>query len=110
MTSLADFCTRLRTARIEASLRQIDVADALGVTPSAVALWELGRYRPLDGHLREWAAYLEVPVPDGVEGVLPVACGTRGGYQRHLRRDEKTCDRCRAANTAIYHARQGRAS
>jgi hypothetical protein len=27
-------------------------------------------------------------------------CGTRGGYQRHLRRHERVCEPCKAANTA----------
>ncbi|MDQ0842439.1 WhiB family transcriptional regulator [Streptomyces sp. V1I6] len=30
----------------------------------------------------------------------PVVCGTRGGYQKHRRNDEKPCDACRHANTA----------
>lgn len=30
-------------------------------------------------------------------------CGTYGGYQRHLRRGETTCDKCRAA-AAEYHS------
>lgn len=30
----------------------------------------------------------------------PANCGTRGGYQRHLRHEEKPCDPCRFANSA----------
>ncbi|MFF3454290.1 WhiB family transcriptional regulator [Streptomyces sp. NPDC002730] len=29
----------------------------------------------------------------------PAKCGTRGGYQRHLRQNEEPCDPCRFANT-----------
>lgn len=30
----------------------------------------------------------------------PQPCGTKAGYQRHLRRREPACDPCTAANTA----------
>ena len=36
------------------------------------------------------------------------ACGTRNGYQAHIRRGEKTCEPCRAANAASQRESRGR--
>lgn len=38
-------------------------------------------------------------------GRRAAVCGTRSGYQRHLRNGEQTCPACREANTAVQRQR-----
>lgn len=35
-----------------------------------------------------------------------MVCGTRGGYAKHLRNGEPTCQPCKDAKTADYHQRR----
>ncbi|MFD5697501.1 WhiB family transcriptional regulator [Streptomyces lasiicapitis] len=47
------------------------------------------------------ASRAQEPVPKPAKtGRKPAACGTRSGYQRHVRKGEPIDDACRAANTA----------
>ena len=51
------------------------------------------------------ALHIKVEVP-GEDDFAP--CGTEGGYKRHLRRRESTCEDCRAAHTHIVAASRAR--
>jgi transcriptional regulator with XRE-family HTH domain len=53
---------RIRQARQDQNLTQEQLADAVGVTRSAVAQWETGRAGQVTGNLSRVAAVLEVGV------------------------------------------------
>src|SRR5271170_1097962 len=53
---------RIRLARQERGLTQEQLAEAVGVTRSAVAQWETGRAGQVTGNLSRIAAVLEVGV------------------------------------------------
>lgn len=42
------------------------------------------------------------------ERTLVAVCGTRGGYQRHRRNGEESCDKCRAAEALYQRELKGR--
>jgi transcriptional regulator with XRE-family HTH domain len=50
----------IRELRVEASLTQLELANAIGVTPSAVYKWERGQTEPSATNLRELAEALGV--------------------------------------------------
>lgn len=50
--------TKIRERRLELGISQQEMAEALGVTQSAVALWELGRTEPSTHNLRRLADVL----------------------------------------------------
>ena len=106
--SLTEFCRTLRAARIEQGLSQWDVASVVDVATGTVSAWETTTSRPLDVHLRAWAAHLGVPVPPGVVGgeQRVARCGTAGGYKRHLTKNQPTCGACRAAINANQASRR----
>jgi hypothetical protein len=60
--------------------------------------------------LCEWFPDVVAPVPEGKARPgerrrpdrSPVKCGTRRGYDRHKRRKERVCERCRAAYALAY--------
>lgn len=45
--------------------------------------------------------------PGPVRAVV-AKCGTRAGYERHLRNKEKTCEACRSARNAYQRDRNNR--
>jgi len=47
-----------RALRVGMDLSLRDLAGAVGVTPSTLALWELGRVRPRPAAARRWEAAL----------------------------------------------------
>lgn len=56
------FKSRVRQARREAGLRQSDLADAVGVTPRAIAMWEAGDRTPRIHLLKRIADATDKPV------------------------------------------------
>jgi transcriptional regulator with XRE-family HTH domain len=56
--------TRLREARLRASLSQIAVGHAIGVDQSTVSDWELGRHTPPDAKKVALASVLGCAVAD----------------------------------------------
>ncbi|MEU4755531.1 hypothetical protein AB0F93_31735 [Micromonospora tulbaghiae] len=60
--------------------------------------------------LCEWFPDVVTPAPEGSARSggrrrpdrSPVKCGTRRGYDRHKRRKEQVCERCRAAYALAY--------
>lgn len=97
------FVVVLRRRRRQLAVIQREVAAHVGVTQNCVTNWEAGRSRPSDDNLRAWASYLDVEVPEGVEGWTTPECGTPGGYRRHL--SGQACEPCRKAWAAHYRAR-----
>lgn len=49
-----------RALRLSAGARQVDVAEACGVSVQAVCFWESGIYEPRAGHAEKYAACLEM--------------------------------------------------
>ncbi|MGB3328673.1 MAG: helix-turn-helix transcriptional regulator [Thermomicrobiales bacterium] len=54
----------IRELRIDAGLTQLELANAIGVTPSAVYKWERGQTEPSATNLRDLAAALKVSMDD----------------------------------------------
>src|ERR1039458_8970176 len=73
---------RIRLARQERGLTQEQLAEAVGVTRSAVAQWETGRAGQVTGNLSRIAAVLEV----GVEHLM--FGDGKAAQQRPARGDE----------------------
>lgn len=73
---------RIRTARQERGLTQEELAEAVGVTRSAVAQWETGRAGQVTTNLTRIAAVLEVGVEDLMFG------DDKASPQRAIRGDE----------------------
>ena len=57
---MSDFATRLRELRVDADLRQKDLADALGVAQTTIANYEQGARFPDEMNLRRIADHLNV--------------------------------------------------
>jgi transcriptional regulator with XRE-family HTH domain len=62
MSDPIDIGTRIQAARRERGLTQDQLAQAVGVSRSAVAQWETGRAGQVTGNLSRIAAVLEVGV------------------------------------------------
>ena len=62
MSNPADMGIRIRDVRRERGLTQDQLANAVGVSRSAVAQWETGRAGQVTGNLTRIAAVLEVGV------------------------------------------------
>jgi transcriptional regulator with XRE-family HTH domain len=62
MTELADQARRIREARRERGLTQEQLAEATGVSRSAVAQWETGRAGQITGNLSRIATILGISV------------------------------------------------
>jgi transcriptional regulator with XRE-family HTH domain len=78
---------RIRQARQDQNLTQEQLADAVGVTRSAVAQWETGRAGQVTGNLSRVAAVLEVGVEHlmfGEDKAAPLRA-TRGDELAMLR-------------------------
>jgi len=60
MSDFKDMATRIRTARAVLGITQAELADAVGVTRSAVAQWETGRSGQVGGTLTKLAEVLGV--------------------------------------------------
>ena len=54
----------IKELRVEASLTQLELANAIGVTPSAVYKWERGQTEPSATNLRDLAEALRVSMDD----------------------------------------------
>lgn len=94
--TVEEFIESLRMERLRRRIRQVALAEQIGVSNVALCGWESGSV-PTDEHLRAWAAALDVAVPDGVRGTQLSPCGTTGGYQRHMHYRTTVCDPCRQA-------------
>lgn len=57
-----DFSTNLKNLRISRRLTQLDLANALGSTQSAVASYETGRREPSIETIQRIADYFQVPI------------------------------------------------
>lgn len=55
------FGKQLRALRRQAGLRQADLAAIIGVSASALGMYEQGRRRPGQAVLRRLCAYFELP-------------------------------------------------
>jgi methanogenic corrinoid protein MtbC1 len=83
---MSDFATRLRELRVEAQLRQKDLADALGVAQTTIANYEQGARFPDETNLRRIADHFNVSL-DYLLGRTDVNLLARdveypGGYTR----------------------------
>lgn len=70
---------RIRAARAARSWTQDQLANAVGVSRSAVAQWETGRAGQITGNLTRIAAVLETPVEQlmfGADKYAPAQAGT----------------------------------
>jgi transcriptional regulator with XRE-family HTH domain len=67
---------RIRQVRREKGLTQGDLANAVGVSRSAVAQWETGRAGQLSANLSRIAGFLEVGVEFLLHGEDKLAAGT----------------------------------
>jgi transcriptional regulator with XRE-family HTH domain len=78
---------RIRIARQQRGLTQEKLADAVGVTRSAVAQWETGRAGQITGNLSRIAAVLDVSVAHlmGDGGALEPTGAIRGDELAMLR-------------------------
>ena len=77
--SESPLAARIRDARRARGLTQDELAQAVGVTRSAVAQWETGRAGQLTRHLAALAAVLEVGeevLLHGAEGRAPAMAAT----------------------------------
>lgn len=54
----------IRTLREEAKLTQLELGNAIGVTPVTVYNWERGKYEPKASQLRSLARVLRIPMDD----------------------------------------------
>ena len=63
-----DYPSQIKKARILLGLTQQDVADRIGVSKSAVSVWESGRSAPGPGHQKDLAHLLEIDGPPLTNG------------------------------------------
>lgn len=56
------FSKLIRDARLRRGLTATEVAEQLGVSPSAVSLWESDRVRPRDENLTALCKVLKLPI------------------------------------------------
>ena len=78
---------RIRAVRQHAGFSQEDLGDALGVTRSAVSLWEKGGVLPTDAHMQDLAGVLQTTVSYLVAGAgspPPVPALPRHRYRRNI--------------------------
>jgi len=54
----------IRELRVAAKLTQLELANAIGVTPSAVYKWERGQTEPSATNLRDLAAAMDVSMDE----------------------------------------------
>jgi len=96
------FADELRMERVRRRIRQVGLADRIGVDFRTVSNWETMRNRPNAVHMIAWAAALGRTVPSEVLADLqqPTICGTRSGYQKHVRDRTEKCRPCRDAHAA----------
>lgn len=64
MFVMAETAARIKKARIDKNLTQMNIADALGVSYQAVSNWERGNSMPDIGKLGELSDLLEVSIED----------------------------------------------
>src|SRR5690349_12686383 len=75
MTNPRDIGSRIRSAREDQGWTQDQLADAVGVSRSAVAQWETGRAGQVTGNLTRVAAALGIGVEHLMYGKDPRAAG-----------------------------------
>jgi transcriptional regulator with XRE-family HTH domain len=71
---------RIRAERVQAGLRQVDLADALGTSQSTISRIESGRIAPTMADLVRIAIQLNRPLEAFVRPPRP---GPRTGWERH---------------------------
>lgn len=59
---MKEFGTRLKQLRLAESMSQLDLAEELHVSTSAISLWESGKYYPNKNKLIELAQYFQVSI------------------------------------------------
>lgn len=62
MARKPSFSKLIRDARIHRGLTATEVAEQIGVSPSAVSLWESDRARPRDENLSALCKVLKLPI------------------------------------------------
>lgn len=62
MARKPSFSKFIRDARIRRGLTATEVAEQIGVSPSAVSLWEGDRVRPRDENLTALCKVLKLPI------------------------------------------------
>jgi transcriptional regulator with XRE-family HTH domain len=93
MSTPQDIGTRIRTARLQRSLTQEQLADQVGVSRSAVAQWETGRTGQVTGNLSRIAGALGVNVEYLMVGDDKRAAGqVQQGDELALLRLYRECD------------------
>ena len=107
-----DLATRLREARTKAGLTQAGLAEALGVSRSAVAQWETGRAGQIRANLLALAAALGVSATwllegGGPDGTAAAEDSTELALLR-LYRSLRPDDRQLLLHTALRLSRQPR--
>ncbi len=83
---------RIRAARLAQNMTQADLAEAVGVSRSAVAQWETERSGQVRGNLTKIAAILAVPVEHlltGKTGGVPI--GPENATENALMRLYRSC-------------------
>jgi transcriptional regulator with XRE-family HTH domain len=100
---------RIKAARISRGLTQADLANAVGVSRSAVAQWETERSGQVRGNLTRIASVLMVPVQDLLNGgILENPVGPENATEQALLRLFRGCteeDRAFLLRTAVRLAR-----
>src|ERR1700753_1395250 len=93
MTNPQDIGARIRSAREEQGWTQDELAEAVGVSRSAVAQWETGRAGQITGNLSRIARALEVDVEHLIYGDDARApAEARQGDELALLRLYRECD------------------
>lgn len=75
---------RIRAARRVRGMTQADLAQAVGVTRSAVAQWETDRSGQISGNLARIASVLGTPVEHLLNGAGPGAGGAQNATEQAL--------------------------
>lgn len=101
---------RIRAARIARGITQQNLAEAIGVSRSAVAQWETGRAGQLGSNLSRIAAVLGVPAGqllegDAPDGTIEAENGTEIGLLR-LFRDLTEDDQALLLRVAVRMSRR----
>lgn len=94
---------RIRAARKEAGLTQVELGEILGVSGSMIAQYETDKRNPKYETLKRIAAALEVPVPElmGLEQIDKVTWGHEAGPEVYRKLEE---------NYQQHHGKQALAS
>lgn len=116
MSRADEIVAALRAERMRQGVSQRRLGLGFFVAESAVGAWEKGHVKPGAGLVRRWHTALGLECPPDVDEVFRAdpPCGTRARYMQHVRRGDRYCQPCRAANAAYRRqwdaARRARAA